>query len=199
MTEILHIINIGIEYAGFPKASVQGRQERINAIVRQSKAERIPIQFWEGVIQNKKPCKNISQAFKKVVSWAKEKKLLRVIIGEDDLLFTAPGAWQYYLDNMPKEFDLYLGGIYAGQIEENRIMNGYSGHTLLTVHERFYDFFLSANEEDHLDRWLGNFAFQKLYIVTDPFVVLQSGGFSDNKRSIQFYEEYQKSWKYYGM
>lgn len=174
------------------------REERVLSIAEQSKKFGFAVRFWPGNYDEKTfRCGNISRAFKQIVRWAKEKKLPTVTIAEDDMRFTSSGAWKYYLDNMPGDFDIYSGGIYAGQLFENRIVNGYSGNTLITIHEKFYDFFLSANEKDHLDRWLGNTAFENKYIVCLPFVVKQIGGYSENTKANKPLTAYEQSWTYY--
>lgn len=160
---------------------IRYREERILSLCHQSKEHGFAIRFWEGEY-TPQAFFGITASFKKIVRWAKETNQQMVCIGEDDLLFTAPGAWQYYLDNMPSDFDIYSGGIYSGQIQDGRIVNGYSGNTLITVHEKFYDFFLGVRDDYHLDRTLGSFAFEKNYRIVKPFVVIQLSGFSDNHR-----------------
>lgn len=208
----INVINLSPEQQIDPYANPQlqekikrWREENVLSIAAQSKQHGFSVRFWPGnTDENVFRSGNINRAFKQIVRDAKKNNLRMVCIGEDDLQFTAQGAWKYYLDNMPEDFDLYLGGIYAGQLEENRIINGYSGNTLITVHEKFYDFFLSANEDPlglgqgHLDRWLGNFCFEKKYIVCLPFVVKQIPNYSDNHRRVPSYQSYEKNWKYFG-
>ena len=200
LNSTIHVINLD-PFADSPRPKITeiSRQERINSIVRQSKSQGFAVRFWEGVTGNKNTWTNISQAFKKIITFAKESAYDTITIAEDDLVFTAPGAWEYYCNNTPKEFDTYLGGIYSAQIEDGRIMNGYSGHTLITVHEKFYDFILGANEGDHLDRHLGNTAFKHQYKVCEPFVVKQIGGYSDNLKRVMSYDEYHKQFNYFGL
>ena len=173
------------------------REERVLSICKQSKEHGFAVRFWEGIVEHQ-AMSGICKAFKKIVRWAKEQKLKKVIIGEDDLIFSALGAWQYYLDNMPEEFDIYSGGIYSGQIVDGRIVNGYSGNTLITVHERFYDFFLTAPEDKDLDRWLGDYAFEKFYPVCEPFVVYQLEGYSDHFRRETRHTSYLEKMKLFG-
>ncbi len=183
---------------------LRNREERILSVVRQSKALGIKLRIWEGETSHEKfPCINISRAFKKIVRYAKEERLPYVTIAEDDIVFTSPHSWRYYIENIPDDFDLYLGGIYAGQLDGNRIVNGYSGHTLITVHERFYDFFLGATNEtiisadSHLDVWLGKHCREKKYVVCTPFVCKQLGGYSENKNAIMDYSTmYESAWDY---
>lgn len=204
MIDTIHVINLSPDQPIDPYANpelkkniARWREENVLSIAAQSKQHGFAVRFWPGnTDENVFRCGNISRAFKQIVRYAKENNLPMVCIGEDDLIFTAPGAWKYYLDNMPDEFDIFFGGIYAGQLEGNRIVNGYSGHTLITVHKNFYDFFLSANENDHLDRFFGNYCFEKKFIVCLPFVCKQNGGYSENHRRINTYEAYEEKWEY---
>lgn len=185
-----------------PELIIRSREQRALSIIRQSKEQYFPIRFWEGQI-----CRGsfidgrigISRAFKKIVRWAKEKQLGRVIIGEDDILFSAPGAWGYYLANIPPSYDIFLGSIYAGDISGNRVVKGYSGHSLIAIHNRSYDFILSADENIHLDRWCGRFCSEKEFIACLPFVVYQiKEGYSDNHNRVVSHEGYLKGVKFFG-
>lgn len=202
--EILHIINLSPDnlvdqYANqdLQKVIRRNREERILSIVRQAKQHGFCIRVWEGVTTDRIfPCRNISQAFKKIVQHAKEERLPFVRIAEDDMALTSKNSWRHYIDNTPDDYDLYLGGIYAGRLDGNRILDQYSGHTLITVHERFYDFFLGADESKQLDNFLGRYAHEKKYIVTLPFVVKQMTGYSENKKIIPDYSMHEKDWEY---
>jgi len=178
--------------------STQGRIERIASVVEQSKKYGLDIRFWEGITTEPLRCSSISKSHKQIVKDAKERKLPMVCIAEDDFILSAPGAWEFYLQNIPQDFDLYLGGIYSGQIHENRIMNGFSGFTMYIVHERFYDFFLNANDVDHIDRALGNFCFEKMYLLCNPFVVYQMEGYSDNHGRDTAHSSYLEKMKLFG-
>lgn len=194
--ETINVININpeIDIQGMALESVQrskdGRMRRILSVCNQSKAQGFAARFWEGIIDDRGGFAGINLSFKKIVRWAKEQGLKMVTIAEDDCVFSAPGAWKYYLDQMPETFDIYSGGIYSGQIEGNRIMNGFSGITLVTIHSQFFDFFLSLNENDHIDRAMGNFCFEKMYILCQPFVCFQLHGYSDNTRSNTTHKDY---------
>lgn len=202
--DTINVINLGPDQPAIsmnpqctPELIKRSRDERALSIVEQSKRLGFCVRFWEGEME-KFGHIGINKAFRKIVQWAKENKSPRVLIGEDDLLFSSPGAWKYYIDNIPDDYDTYLGGIYAGQLQGNRIINGYSGHSLIMIHERFYDFFLSANPNDHLDRWLGNTAFKHQYIVCLPYVVYQiSKGYSDNHKRMVSHNSYLKEMNLY--
>lgn len=212
MIETIHVINLSpsqqIDNYHSPELKLfvqRHREERALSIVEQSKRFGFAVRFWSGIVGDNDVFRslNIMRAFKKIVQYAKEERLPMVTIMEDDGVFTSLNAWQYYNDNIPDDFDLYSGGIYAGQLDGNRIINGYSGNTLITVHERFYDFFLSADEDllgtatAHLDRWLGIFCKNKKYFVCSPFVIKQMGVYSDNQRRKIHYSMYEMNWEYY--
>ncbi len=124
---------------------------------------------------------SINASHKKIVRTAKEAGLPYVIIAEDDLMFTADGAWQYYLDNMPQSFDLYLGCTYVKPFSLNKV----AGFQLYTVHKKFYDTFLSAPDTDHIDiamNYLGGD-----YHICLPVVALQRPGYSSNNNAYANY------------
>lgn len=205
MIETIHVINLDRNQPTDPYAPPKlteeikaSRDARALSVVKQSKLYGFAVRFWPGIISEKNtfPAINITRAFKKIVQHAREEKLPMVTIAEDDFVFTSKQSWKYYLENLPDEFDMYLGGVYHGEIDGNRLVGGYSGNTLITIHERFYDFFLTAEENNHLDRWLGEFCMEKLYLVTIPFVVKQMWGYSDCKRRKVTYEMHE-NWEYY--
>jgi hypothetical protein len=110
------------------------------------------------------------------------------MIGEDDLKFSSPGAWKYFLEKKPKDFDIYLGGIFLGQPDENNIVKEFTGMTLYCIHSRFYDTFLNTPEDEHIDRALGNLG---KYVVCNPFVVTQWDGWSSNTGKMETYKDLQ--------
>jgi hypothetical protein len=180
----------------------RSREERIISIVRQSKQMGFATRFWEGDTFRGNFIDariGVAKSFKKIVRWAKENNFERVTIGEDDLLFSHPDAWKYYIDSIPQDYDIYYGGIYDGEIVDGRIMKGYAGHTLITVNRRVYDFFLTADENFHLDRWLGKHCIEKKYIVCEPFVVNQiSDGYSDNHKAMVAHSSFLETMKLFG-
>lgn len=111
------------------------------------------------------------------------------MIAEDDILFSAVGAFKYYINNTPEDFDIYLGGVVYGKIIDN-IVNDFSGLTLYMVNSRFYDAFLALPEKEHLDQALRG---KGLFKVCAPMIVKQSAGYSDNTKRYmdytRFYED----------
>lgn len=76
---------------------------------------------------------------------------------------------------------MYLGGIYYGRIKDDNSVSDFAGTMLYKIHQKFYDTFLSINEEIDIDRALAG---KGRFIVCNPFVAIQHEGFSDNKKSM---------------
>lgn len=137
--------------------------------------------LWPAVKDERGGFFGISQAHKKIVRFAKQNKWPKVIIAEDDIRFTARGAWQYFLRNEPKDYDLYLCGIYTGDLKEDNTVEDFSGLTLYMVNERFYDDFLRVTIANHLDRQLARMG---KYVVCNPFAAFQWTTYSENKQCV---------------
>lgn len=167
MAEILHLLNL------------PHRTDRLEVFKKEASQQAIiDFKVWEAVFIRAIPIYGILQSHKMIVAYAKQEKLPRITIAEDDIKFFGPGAWQYYLNHIPLDYDLYLGGIFGGNVQEDRTVEDFSGMTLYTVHERFYDTFLALSKIDNIDRQLAR---KGKYVVCDPIVVSQWGGYSDNK------------------
>lgn len=159
------------------------RKDRLLSIATQAKEQGVTIKIWEGII-HENVCTGISRAFKMIVQDAKEKELPMVAIAEDDAVFTAPGAWQYFLDNMPGYFDMYLASYYSGLETYDHRIESYRGNTLIVVHQKFYDKFLNADETKNLDHALD---FQGEYFVCTPWPAIQMPGYSDQlKKEVDY-------------
>lgn len=152
-------------------------------------------QIWDGIIDPELSCRGISRAHKRIIMEARNKGLSSVMIAEDDVKFTAPGAFAWYLEQQPTDFDLYLGGFIAGKIKEDYTINDFCGTHLYTIDRRFYDIILSAPESQNLDRSLtGKGKFRVCY----PMVAIQYNGYSDNNQRIMDYSSFLKGKQFYG-
>lgn len=152
--------------------------------------------LWDGVYDSfRKPKENISLAHKQIVEYANVAEWEMVCIGEDDLKFFAPGAWQYFINNIPSDFDLYLGSVYLGELSADNTVHSFAGLTLYIVHSRFYDTFLSSNPQEHLDRTLAG---KGKYVVCNPFVVEQYDGWSSNTGKEEKYGKLMEGRKLFG-
>jgi len=110
-----------------------------------------------------------------------------VLIAEDDIKFTARKAFEFFIKNEPKEFDLYLGGITCGSINPDNSVTDFAGTHLYKINQNFYSTFLSLPEKEDIDRSLAN---KGKFIVCNPFVAIQQNGFSDNQKRYQNYDLY---------
>lgn len=126
--------------------------------------------------------KSIHLGHRKIIQDAKDNNLPYVIVAEDDITFFDIGAYEFYLSKTPQSYDIYFGMIMVGQIdkESNRIISQCSGMTLYTVHERFYDFFLSMDENTHIDRELTKYHEKFELLVCPQFVCTQNSSKSNN-------------------
>lgn len=178
------------------------REDREILSKRQAKEQGYYIRYWEGMVISTDRKQGICLSFKKIIKNAKECGDKYCCIMEDDCQFfkAADGklAWDYYLENMPEDFDIYFGMIYVGEIRDNRIISVFSAMTLFTVHERFYDFFLNIPDSCHVDRHLGLYSNQFKFMVCDKFVCEQDGSKSSNNLMQCDYTSYLKGRKIYG-
>lgn len=164
------------------------RIDRIQLLEKQLIDQNIKdYKIWEGVLDKEHPKRGISKAHRQIVKWASSQNLPSVLVAEDDVKFTAKGAFEYFLKHRPVKFDLYLGGISYGNINPDNSVSDFAGLHLYMVHQNFYSLFLSSPEEENIDRSLSN---KGKYIVSNPFVAIQQNGFSDNLKKYQNYELY---------
>lgn len=164
--------------------------------MEQMATQKIAFNVWDGVIVQNMPFMGVAIAHQRIVLDAKLKGLKEVYIAEDDIIFSHPNSWKYYIENKPTEFDLYLGGIYnldgqGGNLDENnRVKDFFCGMTLYCVPEHYYDQFLSTIQYNHIDRQLSKRSDTDKFIVCNPFVVYQRNGWSDLKQKDVDYSNY---------
>lgn len=138
------------------------QKERRASFMKQIIQHGISASVWPGIVVEGKPQTGISKAYKQVVEFAKNSNLPYCLIADDDFNLTHADSWKLFLEDIPGEFDLYHAGISGGEIVEWNYLNepnikhinNWSGTFLFAIHERFYDVFLSADEEKNIDRWL---------------------------------------------
>lgn len=142
--------------------------------------------IWPGIIDKIMPFRGVSKAHKQIVKWAKETGLDQIMIAEDDIKFTCQRSFQYFLDNKPIDFDLYLSSVYHGKIESDNTITEFCGLTLYIIHSRFYNDFLKITEQNHLDMSLKNTG---KFVVCNPFIAVQRNGWSLQKNLHKVYDE----------
>jgi len=127
-----------------------------------------------------------------IVREAKEKGLVEVCIGEDDLWFPNENGFEWFLENKPEVYDIYAACNYIGRkpagqkgaIHAKAIV----GFQLYLIHSRYYDTFLSTPDTQHID------SEQKsdMMFYCYPYAALQRPGFSANNRG--GIVDYNKLW-----
>lgn len=129
--------------------------------------------------------KGINLAHKQCVQYAKDNGLKEICIMEDDVRFTSKNSFNHFIENKPKEFDLYLGGVYLGEILPNNLINSFAGLHCYIIREQFYDTFLSVPDNKHIDRALSNLG---TFYVSYPFTSIQYNGYSYNTKQVMNYD-----------
>lgn len=162
------------------------RTDRLEGFLKESDREGFGVRVWEGMIIRGNNKMAINKSHKQIVQYAKDNGLLSVTIAEDDCrMFGDGGAWKYYLSQIPEQYDIFFSMYYAADsIEGNRITGNFSGMTLYTVHNSFYDVFLSRPDDIHIDRnMLGDIAKDYKFIFCDKVIAEQCGGKSNNTQT----------------
>lgn len=170
------------------------RKEREDSFLKQIKEQNIKdYNIWEGVFNPDNTIQAVSQAHKQIVRAAKEQNRPRVIIAEDDFSFTNKGAWQYFLNSIPEKYDVFLSHIYHGkyELDTGKLKGPFASLTLYSVHNRFYDKFLSMPEDKHLDLVM-NIAWRYDIFVCLPMVCRQINGYSENNKEYKNWIEKEK-------
>jgi len=129
---------------------------------------------------------SINRSHKQIIEWAYENDLEEVCICEDDLHFFDKGAWDFYMSQKPKDYSIYFGMIFLGEIDmENRVKN-FTGMTIYCVHKKFYPIFLSVPDDDHIDVLLSKTKGD--FYVCNPFIATQHSGISSNTGKFETYD-----------
>lgn len=170
MDALVHIIHLkGTDYSA----------DRFHSFVKEMNEQGIEnYKVWDGIHDSNR-IRGISRAHKQIVAYAKENGLTEICIMEDDCIFTAKGAYDFYIENKPSNFSIYLGGVSnILKCEENYITD-FRGMTLYTVHRSFYNRFLSVPENINIDAGLKNLG---VYRLCSKVVCSQRSGYSYHKK-----------------
>ncbi|HMJ70916.1 MAG TPA: hypothetical protein VK508_18575 [Cyclobacteriaceae bacterium] len=167
------------------------RHDRMSHISEQLTSQGINnYRFWEGVIDSQKSSRGIAQAHQQIILWARIEGKDEIIVAEDDLTFTGPGAFRHFIDCEPPHYDLYLGGISYGKIKSDNTVDDFAGTHLYKVKRHFFDTFLSLTGEKDVDRDLAR---RGKFIVCNPMVAIQCDGYSDNTHTNRINGPYFKN------
>lgn len=173
---------------------INGRSERRENLLKELKSQGITdYELWDGVYLGARATvkATINASHKQIVRYAKMAEWDSVIIAEDDITFTNKDSWNYFLINEPDVYDIYLGMIYLGSINDNNIVKEFTGLTLYSIKSSFYEKFLSVPDEDHIDRLISDVG--GVFKVCRPFVCKQLNGFSSNTGKDENYDDLLKN------
>jgi len=185
------------------------RQDRRDVLLPKLIKYKIPFKIWYGYEIAKQPFRAISKSHKSIVQFAKNTGMESITIMEDDCNLISAKAWKYYLDSVPKEFDLYFGTISGGEVDEEKkeVSGPWSGLILYTIHSRFYSAFLACDEDKNLDRYLSGIGIpdperrlgrKPVYKICYPIVATCIDGISDNSKEMVVHDKYFCIYKKFG-
>lgn len=180
--------------------NLESRPERLEGFLKEAYFQGFGVKVWQGEVVPYNAKMGICRSHKRIVQYAKDNELKWTCIAEDDCRFfgDSRGAWKYFVDNMPNDYDLFLGMVYVADVVDNRITSVFSGMTIYFVNSRFYDFFLSIPDDVHIDRHLGLTANIHKYMVSDQYIAEQDGSKSDNTKTTCNYRPFLKGRKIFG-
>lgn len=139
--------------------------------------------FWDAIVLKDSVVKSINLSHKMVVKYAKDNNHTECCLMEQDIYFTSPNAWRFFLDNKPESFSLYLWGSYIVPLSNHKIC----GFQLYVIHSSFYDAFLSTPDDVHIDTYMDELKGD--YKFCYPFPALQRAGFSSNNMAVVDYNK----------
>lgn len=167
------------------------REEPLHMEMHNQGLSRSDYVMWPASVLGDVPS-SINHSHKRIVEWAKIEELPMVCIAEDDLQFTATDAFEYYLKNMPKSFDLYLACTYITPVSLKKVV----GFHLYIIHQKFYDKFLNVAPNVHIDTAMDDLDGD--YHFCYPFPAIQRAGFSANNMAVVNYNSVLKDEDIYG-
>lgn len=152
--------------------------------------------FWDAVYDRKSIKRGINEAHKQIVRYAKLAEFGEVLIAEDDFIGSHQDSFKYFISNVPTQYDLYLSQVFLGDIDDKNRVTNFTGMTMYFVHSRFYDKFLSADPDEHIDIALNKIGGQ--FYVCNPFTFWQRNGFSGNTGKDETYDNLKVGRNFFG-
>lgn len=180
---ILHLY--GTEYS----------QGRYDSFMKQlSEQGVIDFKIWPGIYDKGMSQRGISRSHKKIIADAKERGLPSVCVMEDDVCFFSQGAFNFFINNIPVEYDIFLGSLSNGKPDANGVVKWFRGMSLYVVNNCFYDAFLSVDEKKDIDAAL---SMKGLFKVCPEIVCYQADGYSYHKKSMKQYSKLTNQYNQY--
>lgn len=186
MSEIIYIIHL---------RNTEWSNERYLSFTKEMNEQCISdYRVWDGIHDSNK-IRAISRSHKQIVQYAKDALLPEICIMEDDCFFTGKGAFEYYLQNKPVEFDIWLGGLSNLLKRQDDYITDFRGLLLYTIHERFYDKFLSIPENVNIDAGLKGLG---KYYLCPKIVCGERPGYSYHRKKNVDRTDLLKQYNVYG-
>jgi GR25 family glycosyltransferase involved in LPS biosynthesis len=155
----------------------------------------IPYQFITPV-KHPNPVTSLTMTHKLIVRSAKDAGFPYVLIMEDDVAFTVPGAFNHFMDwvksNQPSIADIYTAGSYTAFSRYNEIdgtVRNISGTHCYVVTAQFYQRFLTMPNDVLIDTNISKYA--DVIRMAYPMCALQRPGHSDLKNATVNYNTNQ--------
>lgn len=130
---------------------------------------------------------SINKAHRQIVEWAYNEGVEEILIAEDDFKSTHQDSFRFFLSKKPEFYDIYLGGIFLGDLDECDKVKSFTGLTMYFVHSRYFETFISIPGIDHIDHELSKEGGE--FIVCNPFPFTQYSGISSNTGKFEDYNE----------
>lgn len=175
---------------------LNGRSERRPLVEKEMETQGITnYRLWEGIHDKNSVIRSINLGWKMIIDYARLRGFKDIVVVEDDIKFSHPNSYKYFIENKPYNFDLYLGVISLGQPDENNVVDDFCGMIMVCVNERFYEKFLSVSENEHIDRAMKGLG---RFVVSSPMVCWQHDNiFSSTSGKVEDYSDRIKNYKFY--
>lgn len=171
--------------------NLKKRSEKKKFMKKQAKKIKLPIKFFNAILDKKNPANGCLQSHLKIIKLAKSKKLPYVLILEDDCVFTKTDL---ILPPLPQKWEmLYLGGnidqIFSDKQEQWVNMSCWTTHSYI-IHSSIYDLVINGlqNTDKEVDRYFRDIIHQrkKSYMLS-YHLTIQKDGYSDiQKKSVSY-------------
>jgi hypothetical protein len=141
--------------------------------------------LFPSVYHPKSAMQGINLAHRQCIEYAKIAEFPEILIMEDDIRFTSPKSFEYFLNQKPNDFDIYLGGVYVSNPNADGTLHDFCGFHCYIVKADFYDTYLSVPYDEHIDRAMSG---KGKFILCDPMIAIQHSGYSHNTKRHETYE-----------
>lgn len=182
------------------------RQDRYASLMAQITTQKITDYTIVDAIMLDNSITGCTASHKKCINLAIAAGYEHCCIFENDIVFTAPGAWDHFnhvfSQYLPDDYGLFNGGYYYAP--EPRYVNDwikqvkrFSSTHCIVIHESMYQFILDCPDNEYIDIWMSQGSkWHNIYLAW-PMVATQLAGFSDICRKEVSYDHALADFKLY--